>query len=175
MKTIYLGGGCFWCTEAIFQNLRGVHEVIPGYMGGTVQQPSYEQVCTGTTGHAEVVKVYYDEQEISTRDIVDIFFETHDPTTLNRQGNDSGSQYRSVIFYTEEDQREEAHHAARAKQMVLPEGLKIVTEIIAAQTFYAAEEYHYNYYQQHPSTPYCVVVINPKLEALKEKFSTKLH
>lgn len=175
MKTIYLGGGCFWCTEAIYKSLRGVSEVIPGYMGGTIANPSYEVVCEGHSGHAEVVKVYYDEKEISTTVIVDIFFATHDPTTPNRQGNDVGSQYRSIIFFTEEEQREVAQLVARVVQSKLPEGVRIVTEIVSAGDFYAAEEYHQNYYQNHRGAPYCAVVINPKLALLQQKYADKLH
>lgn len=189
MKTIYLGGGCFWCTEAVFKTLRGVQEVIPGYMGGTVPNPTYEAVCSDTTGHVEVVKVYYDETVITTDDILDIFFATHDPTTPNRQGNDVGSQYRSVIFYTHDQEpharggdREDGSHdiqgsiqrsISRAQQSV-GEDAPIVTEVVSATEFYPAEEYHYNYYAQHSDAPYCQIVISPKLEKLQKKFFDKL-
>jgi peptide-methionine (S)-S-oxide reductase len=172
-KTLYLGGGCFWCTEAIFQELKGVLETVPGYMGGTVPQPSYEAVCEGTTGHAEVIKVYYDEQVISTGDILDIFFETHDPTTLNRQGNDVGSQYRSVIFYTDDTQREEIRKAVERAQRIYTGN--IVTEAVSATEFYPAEEYHYNYYQNNTTAPYCSIVISPKLEKLRKRFGDKVE
>jgi peptide-methionine (S)-S-oxide reductase len=175
MKTIYLGAGCFWCTEAVYKSLRGVSEVIPGYMGGTIPNPSYEVVCQGNTGHAEVVKVYYDEKEISTTVIVDIFFAIHDPTTPNRQGNDVGSQYRSIIFFTEEEQREVAQSVARVVQNNLPEGARIVTEIVSAGDFYAAEEYHQNYYHNNSRAPYCSVVIKPKLALLQREYGEKLH
>jgi peptide-methionine (S)-S-oxide reductase len=187
MKTI--AGGCFWCTEAVFKNLRGVQEVVPGYMGGSVPNPTYEQVCDGHTGHAEVVKVYYDDTVISTDDLLDIFFATHDPTTLNKQGNDIGTQYRSVIFYTQDqvphgkeklnDQGEEIHvqsaierAIARAQESY---SKPIVTEVVAATTFYPAEEYHQNYYNLHTNAPYCQVVISPKLEKLQKQCSDKLE
>ncbi|HEY0979949.1 MAG TPA: peptide-methionine (S)-S-oxide reductase MsrA [Candidatus Paceibacterota bacterium] len=186
MKTIYLGGGCFWCTEAVFKSLRGVQEVIPGYMGGTVPNPSYEAVCSGTTGHIEVIKVYYDETVISTDDILDIFFATHDPTTPNRQGNDVGSQYRSVIFYTQDqephsregevggDIQGSIQRSIGRAQAGLSGDAQIVTEVVTATEFYPAEEYHHNYYAQHSDVPYCQIVISPKLEKLQKKFSDKL-
>lgn len=167
-KTIYLGGGCFWCTEAVFKELRGVLEVIPGYMGGSTPQPSYEAVCSGTTGHAEVVKVYYDDHTISTADILDIFFSVHDPTTPNRQGGDIGSQYRSIIFYSDDTQREEVRLAVERAQKKYTDN--ITTEVATAVEFYPAEEYHYNYYQNNPDAPYCAIVIEPKLEKLKKEF-----
>lgn len=172
MKTIYLGGGCFWCTEAIFKSLRGVQQVIPGYMGGAVQNPTYEQVCTGTTGHAEVIKVYFDESTLSLADLLDVFFETHDPTTLNRQGADTGTQYRSVIFYTDDDDRAIVTSAIeRAKET---HANPVVTEIAQASVFYPAEAYHENYYAENRDAPYCELVISPKLEKLHEKFADKL-
>ena len=189
MKTIYLGGGCFWCTEAVFKSLKGVQEVIPGYMGGTVANPSYEAVCSGTTGHAEVIKVYYDERMISTDDILDIFFATHDLTTPNRQGNDVGSQYRSIIFYThdqephslggltespEDDVPGAIQRAISRAQSTLSGDAQIVTEVVTATDFYPAEDYHYNYYADHSDAPYCQLVISPKLEKLQKKFSDKL-
>lgn len=187
MKTIYLGGGCFWCTEAVFRSLRGVHEVVPGYMGGTLPNPSYEAVCTGETGHAEVIKVYYDEKVISTDDLLDVFFETHDPTTPNRQGADVGTQYRSIIFHTadqdpgfsEDEAGEPAPHAiqraiARA-QAKLPDDSFVVTEVAEASEFYPAEEYHYNYYANHAAAPYCQIVISPKLEKLQKQHGEKVH
>lgn len=189
MKTIYLGGGCFWCTEAVFKSLKGVQEVIPGYMGGTVPNPSYEAVCSGTTGHVEVVKVYYDEGIISTDDILDIFFATHDPSTPNRQGNDVGSQYRSVIFYThdqephylggltespEDDVPGAIQRAISRAQRALSGDARVVTEVVTATDFYPAEDYHYNYYADHSDAPYCQLVISPKLEKLQKKFSDKL-
>lgn len=173
MKTMYFGGGCFWCTEAVFKSIHGVTTVVPGYMGGTVPNPSYESVCSGTTGHAEVVQVEYDPHIVTLPDLLDIFFETHDPTTLNRQGNDVGTQYRSVIFYTEDEQRtriEDAISRAREKYA----GKTMVTEIAQAREFYPAENYHYDYYAQHKTQPYCQLVISPKLEKLHKKFEDKL-
>ena len=174
MKTLYLGGGCFWCTEAVFQILQGVQEVIPGYMGGTVANPSYEEVSAGHTGHAEVIKVFYDETIINTHDILDIFFSSHDPTTPNRQGNDIGSQYRSVIFYTDEEDDEIARKMIAQLQSHLPSTQAIVTEVISATEFNPAEEYHYNYYRNHTDAPYCSIIINPKLEKLQKKYPHKL-
>lgn len=174
MRTIYLGGGCFWCTEAVFQTLRGVTEVVPGYLGGIEPNPSYESVSTGKTGHAEVVKVTYDESVIGTDDILDIFFATHDPTTLNRQGNDVGSQYRSIIFYTDEDQGEIARSTIARIQATLPADTAVVTEVAEATDFYPAEQYHYSYYRNNTDAPYCQVVIHPKLEKLQQHFAQKL-
>lgn len=188
MKTIYLGGGCFWCTEAVFKSLRGIHEVIPGYMGGTVPNPSYEAVCSGETEHAEVVKVYYDETFISTSDLLDIFFATHDPTTPNRQGNDVGNQYRSIIFYTSDqepharggDMADGSHDIQGSIQSAIDRAqhdlgpATIVTEVATATEFYPADESHYNYYAEHSTVPYCKIVIAPKLEKLQKKFSEKL-
>ena len=172
MKTIYLAGGCFWCTEAVFKSINGVEEVVPGYIGGTVENPTYEAVCTGTTGHAEVVKILYDETLLHLSDLLEIFFATHDPTTLNRQGNDSGTQYRSAIFYTDEPSRDEAVKAIAAAQLTISE--KIVTEVVPATTFYPAEEYHKSYYQNNASAPYCSLVISPKLEKLQKQFQDRL-
>lgn len=171
LKTIYLGGGCFWCTEAIFRSLKGVTEVVPGYMGGTKPNPSYEDVCAGTTGHAEVVKVVYTNKQISTADVLEIFFDLHDSTTLNRQGNDVGTQYRSVVFYTEEIQRDEAlKKISELKQ----NGVNSVTEVVSASEFYPAEEYHREYYFKNTKNPYCELVISPKLEKLQKNFGDKL-
>jgi peptide-methionine (S)-S-oxide reductase len=175
MRVLYLGGGCFWCTEAVFRQLRGVTEVVPGYKGGSIPNPSYEAVCTGTTGHAEVIKVTYDETVIGTRDIFEIFFATHDATTPNRQGNDIGSQYRSIIFFTDEEQSEIAREVIASLQSPLPADTSIVTEVAEASEFYPAEEYHYNYYTEHSDAPYCQIVIPPKLEKLQQKFAHKMR
>ena len=175
MKTIYLGGGCFWCTEAIYQHVQGVSEVIPGYMGGKVPNPSYETVSSGESGHAEVVKLSYDENVIGTRDILDIFFKTHDPTTLNKQGNDIGTQYRSIIFYTDEEQREESRKMIEKLKVLFPLDKSIVTEVVSASVFYPAESYHYNYYQNHRSAPYCQIIIDPKVEKLEREFKDKIR
>jgi len=162
MKATF-GGGCFWCTEVIFQQLDGVHSVLPGYMGGHRENPTYEQVCSGATGHAEVVQVDYDESVLPYSGLLEVFFKTHDPTTLNRQGNDVGTQYRSVIFYHDDEQRLEAE--AFIRQLTAHEVYDnlIVTEIAPAQTFYVAENYHHDYFNNNPQNPYCAAVIAPKL------------
>jgi len=167
-ETAVLGGGCFWCTEAVFNSLKGVHLISPGYTGGITENPTYEEVCAGKTGHAEVVKIEFNPAEITLDDILTVFFATHDPTTLNRQGNDIGTQYRSVIFYTTETQREKAERFI--KNIDTPEK-PVVTEVIPLKTFYPAEEEHKEYYLRNNKKPYCELVINPKLEKLKERFS----
>lgn len=163
MKQIYFGGGCFWCTEAVFKMLKGVSKVLPGYMGGTVPNPTYEQVCGGMTGHAEVVLVEYDPAVIKIEDLLTVFFGSHDPTTKNRQGNDVGTQYRSVIFY--EDQKEVI------EKFVKDLGIPAVTELEPTTTFYEAENYHHDYFANNPGNPYCQVIINPKLEKVQEKYA----
>ena len=165
------GGGCFWCTEAIFSSLKGVMEVLPGYAGGTMPNPTYEQVCTGTTGHAEATKILFDPSQITYNDLLTVFFSTHDPTTLNRQGADVGTQYRSVIFTTTPDQEQQAKDFI---SQLNQEGLKVVTEITSFTEFYPAEDYHKNYYENHKDQPYCEAVISPKLEKLQAKFSELL-
>lgn len=168
-----LGGGCFWCTEAVFQRVQGVQAVVSGYSGGTVPgKPTYREVCSGLTGHAEVVRVTFDPAVISYRDLLVIFMSTHDPTTLNRQGADRGTQYRSVIFYRDEAQRETAEKVLKEMQSFYQD--PIVTEISPLTTFYEAEENHQNYYNTHTSQGYCQVVISPKLKKLREGFATRL-
>jgi peptide-methionine (S)-S-oxide reductase len=159
------GGGCFWCTEAVLQRIEGVLSVTSGYAGGTTPNPTYEEVCTGETGHAEVVQVSYDPALISYDEVLDIFWQSHDPTTLNRQGADVGTQYRSIILYAD-DRQKTAAEASRAR---LQERLKspIVTEIVPLQKFWKAEDYHQNYYSSHTSAGYCRMVITPKLKKLK--------
>lgn len=174
MQTIYLAGGCFWCTEAVFQSLEGVVSVMPGYMGGTKANPTYEEVCSGTTGHAEAIKIEYNPDVISLEDLLDIFFASHDPTTLNKQGADVGTQYRSAIFYTTEDQRLKAVHAIEKVDISLFEGRKVVTELVPASTFYPAETSHREYYLKNRENPYCQIVISPKLEKLQKQFAEKL-
>ena len=165
-ETITLGAGCFWCIEAAYRQLDGVHSAVSGYMGGTVAKPTYEQVCNGTTGHAEVVQVVYDPKKISTEKVLSWFWELHDPTTLNRQGADVGTQYRSAIFYHNEGQKKVAEASKKAAQELFKS--PIVTEITEAATFYPAENYHQDYYQQNKSkNPYCRAVITPKLKKLK--------
>lgn len=163
LNQIYFGGGCFWCTEAVFKMLKGVRKVVPGYMGGTVPNPTYDQVCGGMTGHAEVVLVEYDPAIIKIEDLLTVFFGSHDPTTKNRQGNDVGTQYRSVIFYQNQKQEIEKF----IKDLDIP----AVTEIKPASIFYEAENYHQDYFANNPGNPYCQVIINPKLEKVQEKYA----
>jgi len=158
------GGGCFWCLEAVFQKLDGVHSVASGYMGGAMKDPDYRSVCSGTTGHAEVVQVGFDPEVITFEELLQWFWRMHDPTTLNRQGNDVGTQYRSVIFYHSEAQREAAKASKTAAQAAFPS--PIVTEISAAEAFYVAEDYHQNYFNEHQEAPYCQLLIAPKLDKL---------
>ncbi len=174
MEKAFFAGGCFWCTETIFTELLGVLMVVPGYMGGHQENPTYEQVCQGTTGHAEVIEVDFDPELISYEELLDIFFATHSPTTLNRQGADVGTQYRSEIFYTSESQKLKAEQfiAALQKDKVFDD--PIVTQISKASKFYKAEDYHLNYYKQNPNQPYCEVVINPKLQKFRKNFKDKL-
>lgn len=168
------GGGCFWCTEAVFERLRGVVSEMPGYAGGRRPNPTYEQVCTGATGHAEVVKVEFDSEQISFRDLLAVFFATHDPTTPNRQGNDVGTQYRSVILYTTEDQKREAEAFLRELRDAGHFQQPIVTELQPLEAFYEAEPYHQKYYQRNASAPYCQFVITPKVGKFQERFQRLL-
>jgi peptide-methionine (S)-S-oxide reductase len=162
-----LGGGCFWCTEAVIERLPGVKKVTSGYSGGAVPNPSYEDVCTGETGHAEVIQVEFDPAVISYEKLLEVFFEAHDPTTLNRQGADAGTQYRSVIFYHDEEQHKAAARAKLAAQALWPD--PIVTEIAPLKKFYAAEGYHQDYFRRNPNQGYCSFVIRPKVKKLEEK------
>jgi peptide-methionine (S)-S-oxide reductase len=171
METIVFGGGCFWCTEAIYKSLKGVMSVMPGYAGGTVANPTYEQVSSGTTGHAEVTKVDYDPTKIKFADLLTVFFGTHDPTTLNRQGSDVGTQYRSVIFYTKTSQYHQAVEYIKKLNSSGELDDSVVTEIQPLKAFYPAENYHHDYYEHHKNQAYCQLVINPKLSMLKEKFA----
>lgn len=169
-----LGAGCFWCVEAVFQDLRGVESVVSGYMGGATEKPTYKEICTGTTGHAEVCQLTFDPSVISFEDILEVFWHTHDPTTLNRQGNDKGTQYRSAIFYHDETQREIAE---RSKAVAAASGNwanPIVTEITPADTFYKAEASHQEYYNLNPGQGYCAYVITPKVQKFRKQFSGKL-
>ncbi len=174
IRTAIFAGGCFWCTEAIFKNLEGVLEVLPGYTGGHTEHPTYEQVKTGETGHAEAVMIVYDANRIGYDELLEVFFATHDPTQLNRQGNDIGTQYRSAVFYANEGQRETALQYIRflEENKVFPQ--PIVTEVVPASVFWPAEDYHKNYLENHPENPYCQFVILPKLEKFRERFSGKL-
>ena len=174
IDTAYLGGGCFWCLEAIFQELRGVEKVTSGYSGGKVKNPTYEQVCTGETGHAEVIKVEYNSNDISYKELLEAFFTNHDPTTLNRQGNDWGTQYRSVIFYQSQKQREEIEQVKKEIEEKKIWRKPIVTEISPFEEFYEAEKYHQNYFLNNPTQGYCKVVIAPKVSKFKKQYSKKL-
>ena len=167
------GAGCFWCVEAVFQELNGVIKVESGYMGGQTDNPTYREVCTGTTGHAEVTRITFDSAIISYEELLEVLWTTHDPTTLNRQGADAGTQYRSAIFYYSEAQKEKAE---RSKQEVATKiwDRPIVTEIVPAETYYPAEDYHQDYYANNPNAGYCRMVITPKVEKVREKFTNKL-
>lgn len=165
------GGGCFWCTEAIFQGLKGVVSVISGYAGGTVPNPTYEQVCGGKTGHAEVTKIEFDPSLISYQDLLKVFFYVHDPTTLNRQGNDVGPQYRSIVLYADDEQKKEA---SKIIEELKKEGQNIVTELAPLTEFYPAEEYHRNFYLNNPDKPYCQLIIDPKIKKFEEHFKQLL-
>jgi peptide-methionine (S)-S-oxide reductase len=169
-----LGGGCFWCLEAVFQRLRGVSRVVSGYAGGHVANPSYEAVCTGRTGHAEVVQVHFDPAVISYRDLLSVFFTIHDPTSLNRQGADVGTQYRSVIFYHSPEQKKAAQDVINALTTERVWRDPIVTEISPLPEFYPAEDYHQDYYNRNPNQPYCQVVVAPKVAKLRQHFMDKL-
>ncbi len=171
METITLGGGCFWCLEAVYDDLAGVQSVESGYMGGHVLNPTYEQVCTATTGHAEVVRVTYDPAVVTTREILEVFFAIHDPTTLNAQGNDVGPQYRSAIFYHNEAQRETAVEVMTEFAGAFDD--PIVTELTPASEFFIAEDYHQEYFKHHPYQPYCMFVVSPKLAKFRKKFAAK--
>jgi peptide-methionine (S)-S-oxide reductase len=168
------GGGCFWCTEAVFKELRGVQRVSSGYAGGRTSHPTYEQVCSGGTGHAEVIRIEFDPKVISFRDLLTVFFATHDPTTLNRQGNDVGSQYRSVILYNSEEQRAEAASFIKELTDAGNFGNPIVTTFEPLTEFYSAEEYHQDYFANNPYQPYCQYTIPPKLNKLHKQFSALL-
>lgn len=167
MQQALFGGGCFWCVEAVFLQLKGVEKVVSGYAGGVVHNPSYDQVCQGNTQHAEVVLIDFDEQQINYTQLLNVFFTTHDPTTLNRQGNDVGTQYRSVVYYFNDEQKQQAE---KIIQDLENDGLNIVTELSPAPTFYPAEEYHQNFYARNPSQGYCNFSIPPKLSKLRSKY-----
>ena len=174
MDTITFGAGCFWCVEAIYSDLKGVEKVTSGYSGGTVKNPSYKEVCNGTTGHAEVCQIIYNPNIISIKELLEVFWQVHDPTTLNRQGRDVGTQYRSAIFYHTEEQRE---LAITYRDKLEDEGVflnPIVTEITAYTNFYPAEDYHQDYFELNGKQPYCLVVIRPKVEKFKKVFKDKL-
>jgi len=169
-----LGGGCFWCIEAVFDGLRGVESVESGYSGGHLQNPTYEDICGGDTGHAEVIRVTFDPAVVTYRDILDIFFATHDPTTLNAQGNDIGTQYRSVIYFHTPAQKTAAEAAIRALTDAKEFSWPIVTEIAPAPEFYVAEPYHQEYFERNPRQPYCQYVVSPKIAKFRKQFATRL-
>lgn len=173
-QTAIFAGGCFWCTEAFFTDLKGVEKVTSGYIGGTTANPTYREVCSGYTGHAEAIQITYNPQEVGYEDLLEIFFATHDPTTLNRQGNDVGTQYRSEVFYTTPEQKEIAEKYIKFLTDEKAFDKKIVTKVTEATTFYPAEDYHQDYYFNNPEQPYCSVVISPKLDKLRKNFKDKL-
>ena len=173
-QTIVLGGGCFWCTEAVFVKVRGVTDVESGYCNGETMQPSYEQVCTGRTGHNEVVKLEYDPEAISLREILEIFFVIHDPTTLNRQGNDSGTQYRSGIYFTTPAQQEEAGAMLRQMSQDKLFGNPIVTEVLPLANYSPAEDYHQDFFEKNPTQGYCMAVAAPKVEKFRKTFRDRV-
>jgi peptide-methionine (S)-S-oxide reductase len=173
-ETATLGGGCFWCLEAVFDDLRGVESVVSGYAGGHVRNPSYEHVCAGTTGHAEVVQVTFDPAEVSFREILDVFFTIHDPTTLNRQGGDVGTQYRSAVFHHDDAQKRTAEEAIRDLEA---EGVwenPVVTQVVPLTEFYPAEDYHQEYFARNPRAGYCQVVIAPKVSKFRKQYLSRL-
>jgi len=174
MALATFGNGCFWCTEAIFQQLKGVENVVPGYAGGKTKDPTYGEVCSGTSGHAEVIQISYDPKVISYRELLDVFFYTHDPTNLNRQGNDVGTQYRSAIYYHSEDQKEDAEKIIEQLELEKVYDDKIVTEMTELDTFYLAENYHNDYYNNNKNQGYCRAVINPKLDKFVKKYKSKI-
>jgi peptide-methionine (S)-S-oxide reductase len=173
-ETATLAGGCFWCTEAIFSELRGVVSVLPGYSGGSVQSPTYEDVCTGQTGHAEAIQVVFDPAKISFHDLLLIFFSTHDPTTLNRQGHDVGPQYRSAVFYHSPQQLQTTQEVLKEITANRLWRARIVTELVPFQAFYPAEEYHRNYFRRNPTRAYCQMVIEPKVAKFRKQFVERL-
>ena len=172
MQTAIFGGGCFWCIDAAFRRLKGVQSVLSGYSGGHLDNPTYQDICTGLSGHAEVVKIEFDEQVISYSTLLQIFFELHDPTQLNRQGNDVGTQYRSVIFYLDDVQKLASLKMLASQQALFAD--KIVTELSPATLFYSAETYHQDYYRDNPNQPYCSIMIDPKLAKFSANYATLL-
>ncbi|KQO20463.1 peptide methionine sulfoxide reductase [Flavobacterium sp. Leaf82] len=169
-----LGGGCYWCVEAVYENLDGVKSVVSGFSGGKVANPTYEEVCTGTTGHAEVVQITYDKTKTDINEIFQVFFTVHDPTTLNRQGADVGTQYRSVIFYKNAEQKKAAESIIAELNKAKVYNSPIVTKVEPFKTFYKAEDYHQNYYANNKNQPYCKMVIQPKIEKFEKVFKDKL-
>jgi peptide-methionine (S)-S-oxide reductase len=174
LSTATLAGGCFWCLEAVFEQLQGVRSVVPGYAGGTAPDPSYRQVCTGATGHAEVVRVTFDTAVISYREILEVFFGTHDPTTLNRQGPDVGTQYRSAVFYHSPEQKRVAEDVIAGLNAAGIWDAPIVTEVVPLAAFYPAEAYHHRYFRENTAQPYCQAVVAPKVAKFRKRFADRL-
>jgi peptide-methionine (S)-S-oxide reductase len=174
LKTATFGAGCFWCTEAVFLNVNGVTKVVSGYSGGKVKNPTYREVCSGLTGHAEVTQITFDPKKVSFEELLEVFWNTHDPTTLNRQGADEGTQYRSVVFYADENQKKIAEQYKKQLEASHIYKSPVVTEISPLTTFYPAEDYHQNYYALNPEQGYCQYVIRPKVEKFKKHFASKL-
>ena len=173
-EIVVFGGGCFWCTEAVFKMLRGVVSVVSGYAGGGTENPTYQEVCSGTTGHAEAIQITYDPSQVSYRDLLTIFFASHDATQLNRQGADVGTQYRSIVLYTTDEQKTETENFIKELDASSSEGDPIVTEVVPLTVFYPAEDYHQNYYEQNKVQGYCQIVIAPKLQKVQEKYAELL-
>lgn len=173
-ETAIFGGGCFWCTEAVFKMMRGVSSVLPGYAGGATMHPTYQEVSEGNTGHAEVVRIIYDPGQVSYKTLLTVFFASHDPTTKNQQGNDIGTQYRSVVFYTTPEQKAEAEDFIKDLNESSSLGAPVVTEVQPLEKFYEAEDYHKDYYANHPNAGYCQIIINPKLEKVQKEFANLL-
>jgi peptide-methionine (S)-S-oxide reductase len=174
LPVLVLGGGCFWCTEAVFLRVRGVLAVQSGYSNGQLEHPSYEQVCRGDTGHNEVVRLVYDPAQVSVRQLLGIFFATHDPTTLNRQGNDVGTQYRSAIYYTQPEQEQVARALMAELEQAQVYAAPLVTEVLPLANYWPAEDYHQDYYAQHPNQGYCAVVVGPKVAKFRKQFAELL-
>ncbi|TDR26191.1 peptide-methionine (S)-S-oxide reductase [Flavobacterium cheniae] len=174
MEVATFAGGCFWCTEAVFLEIKGVDKVVSGYIGGTTKNPTYKDICTGETGHAEAIQITFNPNEVAYEDLLEVFFATHDPTTLNRQGADVGTQYRSEIFYHSEAQKTKVENYIQLLEKEKLYDKKIVTKVSSASVFYNAEEYHQNYYNQNSSQGYCQMVIAPKLEKLRKYYKSKL-
>ena len=174
-ETAVFGGGCFWCTEAVFKMLKGVSSVLPGYTGGVSKNPTYEEVCGGNTGHVECVKIEFNPEEVNYRDLLTVFFGSHDSTTLNRQGNDVGTQYRSAVFYSTEEQKRITTEFINELNASSPEGAKVVTEVVSLSEFYVAENYHKDYYERNQDASYCQVIISPKLEKVQKEFANLLN
>ena len=174
LETAVFGGGCFWCVEAVFDRLDGVTSVESGYMGGHVKNPCYREVCGGDTGHAEVVRVTFDPAKVTYRELLDVFFTVHDPTTLNRQGNDVGTQYRSVIFYNSDEQRGQAEQAIAELDAAGSFPSPVVTTVEPASAFYVAEDYHQEYFANNPTQPYCQLIVAPKVQKFQKKFAARM-